>query len=91
MAGSIQYRGKDKQGRDTWLLTASEGFDTSGKRVRITRTFHGGKREAEKAKAKLVTEAAGRSAKSSTGMTVAAWAEVWDKEHVARNLAPKPP
>ena len=89
MAGSIQYRGKDKDGRDTWLLTASEGFDAQRNRVRITRTFHGGKREAEKEKARLVAEAAGRSATSSTSMTIAAWAEIWDKEHIARNLAPK--
>lgn len=89
MAGSMKNRGKDKQGRDTWLFTVSDGFDAQGKRVKLFRTFHGGKREAEKALAQFVSEVAQGKVSISGGMTVAAWAEVWEREHVSRNLAPK--
>ena len=90
MAGSLEYRGKDRYGRDTWQLVVSAGKDGKGKRVKVKRTFRGGKRDAEKALARLVAEATGGSMPSQTNsMTIAAWVDIWDTEHISRKLAPK--
>lgn len=64
MAGHVQQRG-DK----TWRLTAYIGRDArTGKKRYAQRTFHGTKREAEKALARLVTEVdEGRHSASAAG------------------------
>lgn len=51
MAGSIE-----KRGENSWRLIASGGRDADGKRIKHTKVFHGGKREAEKALATFIAD-----------------------------------
>ena len=82
MAGSMEPRGPN-----TWRLIVSVGFNAKGKRVKVSRTFHGTKREAEKALAKLVTDVSEKRVTASSRMTVAEWARIWLSEYAERKLA----
>ena len=84
MPGSIEDRGTN-----CWRLIASAGTNGLGKRVKITRTFHGSKREAERALAKLVAAVDEGKIVESPHMTLSRWAEIWFREHVDKTLAGK--
>jgi len=77
----------DKDGKPVWILTVANGRDAAGKRARARREFHGSDKEAQKAYDRFKVEVA--EAGIGSNMTLAAWVAVWDREHIARNVAPK--
>jgi integrase len=82
MVGSIEERGPN-----TWRLVVAAGTNKRGKRVKITRTVHGTRREAEKMLAKLQVKVDEGSIAESPQMTVADWYAIWFKEYVEAKLA----
>src|SRR5262245_50256718 len=40
--------GKTKRGPDKWLLRIFRGYDSSGRRIYYSETFHGGSKDADK-------------------------------------------
>jgi integrase len=86
MAGSLEQRGPN-----TWRIVVSAGFDAHGKRVKITRTVHGTKREAEREKARLDADVKAHRIGASAGMTLEEWAKQWlglmQKKLAPRTLA----
>ena len=81
MRGHLRQRGSN------WELRAFAGRDPgTGRRVYVTRTFRGGKREAEEALARLVAEVSG-GGHASQDTTVADLLRNW-LEHAQPNLSP---
>lgn len=66
----------------TWRLRAYVGRDAEGRPVQVTRTFKGGKRQAEAELARLVTEVTERGAPLSGLVTVGELLERW-LDHIA--------
>lgn len=60
----IEYRGKDRQGKDVWRIQIANGRDENGKRRRPSRTVHGTIKQAEAEWARLLLES--RSAANVT-------------------------
>jgi integrase len=86
MAGSLRRRGSD-----SWQLVVYRGYDTKAhKRRNATRTFRGTKREAERALAAFVTEAAlGKELpldSTSVAQVLARWLE-YRSAHLAPSTA----
>ena len=71
----------------TWRLRAYVGRDSSGRPVQVTRTFRGGKREAQKELARLLVEVEERGAPLKGPVTVAELLGRW-LEHVAPQRQP---
>ncbi len=82
MAGSIEQRAPN-----AWRLVVSGGQDQHGKRVKITRTVTGTKREAERELARLVTEVETGRIGASAKMTFGEWVDRW-MQLVEKTLAP---
>ncbi len=83
MAGSLEHRGGDK-----WRLVVSAGRDASGKRIKYTRVFHGGEREAKKALSLFVAEILRDEYVKPEKMTVADFLRNWLRDYAAANTAP---
>lgn len=84
MAGSLE-----KRGENSWRLVVSEGFDSSGKRIKHTRTFKGTPREADKALARFVTEVENGTYVDGSKITFAEFTERWRKDYAEKQLEPK--
>lgn len=82
MAGYLEERGKD-----SWRLVVSSGRDANGKRIKHTRVFHGGKREAKLALAAFVTEIERDEYKKPLKMTVEDFLKNWLRDYAAANVA----
>lgn len=84
MAGSIRQRGTD-----SWHLRAYAGRDAlTGRKRYVERTFHGTKREASKALAKLVLEADRLTPRAAKDGTLELLLEEW-LAHAATSWSPK--
>ena len=82
MAGSLRQRGKT-----SWQLRVLEGRDeTTGKKTYVSKTFRGGRREAERELARLVAEVEAGSTTAAAG-TVAELCNKWF-EYACPNLSP---
>lgn len=82
MAGSIEQRGPNR-----WRLVVSAGRDQNGKRVKITRTVNGKKREAERELSLLTMEVETGRIGASAKMTLGEWVDKW-LTLVEKTLAP---
>lgn len=82
MAGSLRQRGKT-----SWQLRVLAGRDEiTGKKTYVSKTFRGGRREAERELARLVAEVEAGSTTAAAG-TVAELCNKWF-EHACPNLSP---
>ena len=72
MAGHLRNRGND-----SWQLVVHLGFDETGRRTTARRTFHGGKREAERALAMFVSDATRGTVVAPTRTTLAEVVNDW--------------
>lgn len=77
-----------KRSAGSWTIQASGGFDDAGKRVRITRTVRGSRRDAEKVLTKLQREVDTGTATANGSTTLARYlSEVW-LPHAATRICP---
>ncbi|WP_157076199.1 hypothetical protein [Alicyclobacillus kakegawensis] len=53
---NITYRGKDKHGKDMWLVRVYIGTNEAGKRINHNHVVHGGRREAERYARKIESQ-----------------------------------
>jgi hypothetical protein len=82
MAGSLRQRGKT-----SWQLRVLVGRDEiTGRKTYVSKTFRGGRREAERALARLVAEVEAGSTTAAAG-TVAELCNKWF-EYACPNLSP---
>jgi integrase len=73
----------------SWTIAASGGFDDTGKRVRISRTVRGARRDAEKALTKLLREVDTGTATTDGSITLGRYLEgVW-LPHMRTRVRPK--
>ena len=83
MRGTVRSRG-----RGTWQLVVDAGRDPlTGRRRQLTRTFHGTRREADRACAEFVTQLANEGVPGAPATTVGELIEQWWK-HAAPHLSP---
>lgn len=84
MAGSLRQRGER-----SWQLRVYAGRDPeTGRKRSVEQTFHGSKRQAEKALASLVSNAASESARSNRHVTVESLLHQW-LEHASLSFSPR--
>ena len=81
MSGTIINRGKD-----TWRLQVYNGTDFNGKPIRHTKTFHGSKRDAQKALALFTAEVEKGSVAKASTVTVAALCDLFIEDYAKRFL-----
>ena len=80
MAGSIEKRGKN-----SYRLTAAEGFDLNGKPMIHRKTVHGTKKDAEVELAKFVTEVQNGLVVDGKSLK---FTEIWKRNYGSKELAP---
>lgn len=82
---TIQYKGNDK-----WILFASDGFNSSGKRQRYTRVFKGTEKQAQKAAILFEEEVKnGKYRIASKEYTLSDFVDLWVQDYGEKHLAPK--
>lgn len=82
---SIQDKGGGK-----WLLIVSDGFDSSGKRLRRTKIFEGREKQALKAAILFEEEVKnGKYCAASKDYRLSEFVEIWIKDYGEKHLAPK--
>ena len=83
MAGSIEKRGKN-----SYRLTASEGFDLNGKTMIHRKKVHGNKKDAEVELAKFVTEVQNGLVIDGKALRFSEFVEIWKRDYGSKELAP---
>ncbi|MBI3910611.1 MAG: site-specific integrase [Armatimonadetes bacterium] len=84
MKGTIYQRGKD-----TWLIAVDLGKAANGKRKRLWKTVHGGRREAERELTQLLRERDTHTLAEPNRLTVAEYLGHWLSDYARPNVAPK--
>ena len=85
MAGYLEKRGKH-----SWRLIVSHGFDSSGNRIKYTKSIKANsKREADKELTKFVYEIENGIVLQNSSMTFKEFTDIWAKNHAEKELAPK--
>ena len=79
----------ENRGEDTYRLCVSAGLDGAGKQIIKRKTFHGGKREAQRALTAFAAEVERTFLTSGTNHTFAEFTERWLELHAESNLTPK--
>lgn len=78
-----------KRGESSWLLVVEAGYDSSGKRIKRTKTVKGmGKRDAEKELAKFQTEVLACEYIAPEKMKFEVFVEEWREKYAEKELAP---
>ena len=80
--GGLQDLGDGK-----YRISLDNGLDANGKRRRVTETFHGSKKDAEKRVRELLTLAERGGLEAERKMSVAEYLEKWLRDY-AGSLAP---
>ena len=77
MAGSIEQRGPN-----SWRIIISAGYYHNGKRIKLVRTCHGTRGDAEQLLAQTQAEIEQKKTNGASDMTLREWALIWGREYV---------
>jgi integrase len=73
----FEYRGKDREGKDTWRIQVENGRDENGKRMRLSLTVHGTAKQAETEWARLLLDNGAGTPVATTDLLCKDYLEQW--------------